>query len=284
MANKSYYDILGVAKNADESEIKTAYRRLAKKYHPDTTEDSEGEAKFKEVREAYDVLKDSEKRAMYDQFGADAPNRRQRGPRQYHYTTAGGDINLDELMRRFHEMNDGNPNPTYGTDGQMVIQKVPIPVEAMIKGGRVSFQYTEQKARSQQFLSLTQKVAHTVLKPNTKVGEELELDDVPDMKFILIPVGGERCAVQGIDLIVPFDVNVLSAAVGDKCRVNHPDGKTYEVTVPEGARNGTALRLPKKGLAHVNGAVGSLIAIVNYVIPELSEKQKAALKKLLKEA
>ena len=281
MANKSYYDILGVAKDADEAAIKTAYRRLAKKFHPDTTEDADGEDKFKEAQEAYEVLKDSQKRAYYDQFGTGNPNPRQ-GP-QYHYTTA-GDINLDDLMRRFHEMNDGNPNPTYGTDGTLVVQKVPIPVESMIHGGKVAFQYTVQNARNHRFLSLTQKVGHTVLKPNTKVGEEIELDDAPNMKFILLPAGSEKCAVQGIDLIVPFNANALEAAVGNRCKVDHPSGKSYEVSIPKGSQNGTALRLPKKGLTHVNGAVGSLIAIVNYVIPELSEEQQAALKKLLKGA
>lgn len=282
MANKSYYDILGVAKDADEAAIKTAYRRLAKKYHPDTTKDEDGEAKFKEAQEAYEVLKDSQKRAYYDQFGTGKPIPRQ-GPQQYHYTTA-GDINLDEMMRRFHEMNEGNPNPTYGTDGTMVVQKVPVPVEAMIHGGKIAFQYTVQNASNHRFLSLTQKVGHTVLKPNTKVGEILELDDIPNMKFILLPAGSEKCAVQGIDLIVPFNANALEVAVGNKCRVDHPNGKVYEVAIPKGSQNGTALRLPKKGLTHVNGAVGSLIAIVNYVIPELSKEQQESLKKLLKGA
>ena len=71
MANKSdYYDTLGVSKNADEAELKKAYRRYAMKYHPDRNQgDTKSEEKFKEVKEAYDVLSDSQKRAAYDQFG-----------------------------------------------------------------------------------------------------------------------------------------------------------------------------------------------------------------------
>ena len=70
MAKRDYYEVLGVGKTADESEIKKAYRRLAMKHHPDrNTEDKEAEGKFKEAREAYEVLKDSGKRATYDQFG-----------------------------------------------------------------------------------------------------------------------------------------------------------------------------------------------------------------------
>ena len=71
MAEKrDYYEVLGVAKNASEEDLKKAYRKQAKKYHPDLNPgDKEAEAKFKEVNEAYEVLGDKEKRARYDQFG-----------------------------------------------------------------------------------------------------------------------------------------------------------------------------------------------------------------------
>jgi len=68
-AKRDYYEVLGVAKNADEKTIKKAYRKLAKKYHPDTNAGNpDAEKKFKEVTEAYSVLSDPEKKKMYDQF------------------------------------------------------------------------------------------------------------------------------------------------------------------------------------------------------------------------
>src|SRR4030042_240416 len=70
MANKNYYDVLGVKRDASETEIKQAYRRLARKHHPDVNPgDKSAEARFKEINAAYEVLSDKEKRQKYDQFG-----------------------------------------------------------------------------------------------------------------------------------------------------------------------------------------------------------------------
>ena len=70
MAKRDYYEVLGVEKTADDGELKKAYRRLAMKYHPDRNpDDTEAEAKFKEAKEAYEVLADAQKRSAYDQFG-----------------------------------------------------------------------------------------------------------------------------------------------------------------------------------------------------------------------
>ena len=70
MAKRDYYEVLGVARNASDAELKKAYRKLAMKYHPDRNQDNaKAEAKFKEVKEAHDILSDAQKRAAYDQFG-----------------------------------------------------------------------------------------------------------------------------------------------------------------------------------------------------------------------
>ena len=98
MANKrDYYEVLGVSKNVTDDELKKAYRKLAKKYHPDANPDNrkEAEEKFKEVSEAYEVLSDPQKRKMYDQFGHDGPQGFGGGTGgqggYYSYTTSGFD-------------------------------------------------------------------------------------------------------------------------------------------------------------------------------------------------
>ncbi|HEX2101194.1 MAG TPA: DnaJ domain-containing protein, partial [Candidatus Synoicihabitans sp.] len=67
---KDYYKIMGVARDVSQDELKRVYRRLARKYHPDVSKEANAEARFKEVQEAYEVLKDPEKRAAYDQLGS----------------------------------------------------------------------------------------------------------------------------------------------------------------------------------------------------------------------
>lgn len=73
MSKRDYYEVLGLDKSASSEDIKRAYRKLAKKYHPDVSTEKDAEAKFKEVQEAYDVLSDSQKKSQYDQFGHEAP-------------------------------------------------------------------------------------------------------------------------------------------------------------------------------------------------------------------
>ena len=73
MAEKDYYDILGVKKDASDAEIKRAYRKLAAKYHPDVNHEPGAEQKFKDINEAYETLSDAQKRSQYDQFGSAGP-------------------------------------------------------------------------------------------------------------------------------------------------------------------------------------------------------------------
>ena len=112
MEKRDYYEVLGVSKNATQDEIKSAFRKLAKKYHPDVCKEPDAEAKFKEVNEAYETLSDSQKRQMYDQFGHNGPQGGFGGGNGYYsYSSSGfdgfgdfgdlGDIFSSFFWRRF---------------------------------------------------------------------------------------------------------------------------------------------------------------------------------------
>ncbi len=277
MATRDYYEILGIAKTATEDEIKKAYRRLARKYHPDRTTEEDGEEKFKEMKEAYDVLSDANKRATYDQFGtADFGGFR---PSQGGNSTSTSDINLEEMLARMRAQGIN----TEGFERRETIQKIAIPVETMINGGKAQFRYMNPQNNGLIY-SFNHSIGEMTIKPGTKVGTRIQTPNVPNTIFVLNPQGHKRLVVQGLDLVVPVDVNALSAAIGNKTKVAHPNGKSYDVNIPVGAPNGTGVRLAKLGLEHVNGAVGNLIAVVNYYVPKLDNEMQDALRKLLESA
>ena len=98
MEKRDYYEILGVSKNASDDEIKSAFRKLAKKYHPDINKDPDAPAKFKEAQEAYAVLSDKDKRSKYDQFGHAAFDNMQGGFGAGGFDFSDFDINLDDIL------------------------------------------------------------------------------------------------------------------------------------------------------------------------------------------
>lgn len=110
MSKRDYYEILGLDKSASAEDIKKAYRKLAKKYHPDVSTEKDAEKKFKEVQEAYDVLSDSQKKAQYDQFGHQAPGG---GFGQGGFSSSGfGDFDFSDIFSSFFGGGASRSRPT----------------------------------------------------------------------------------------------------------------------------------------------------------------------------
>ena len=133
MAKQDFYDILGVSKSADADELKRAYRKLAMQFHPDRNSgDKSAEQKFKDINEAYDVLKDDQKRAAYDRFGHAAFENGSRGPGDFAGGFSGGFADIFEEM--FGAMGGGRRDSGPNRSGSDLRYNLEIPLEEAFKG------------------------------------------------------------------------------------------------------------------------------------------------------
>src|SRR5690349_1677267 len=148
MKYKDYYETLGVKRDAGADEIKKAYRRLAQKYHPDVSKDPQGEAKFKEVAEAYETLKSPEKRAAYDELGRHGPGEDFQPPPDWGRRYAGEsqsfqDIDLEDLFAGLAGGRRGGPgSAAFRMPGQDYEVAADIALEEAFRGTEVELALT----------------------------------------------------------------------------------------------------------------------------------------------
>lgn len=137
MEKKDYYEVLGVSKNATDEEIKSAFRKLAKKYHPDINKDPDAPNKFKEAQEAYSVLSDKNKRAQYDQFGHAAFENNASGGfnGMGGFDFSGFDINLDDILENMFGTGRGNSRSrNHKTRGSDLLKSISLTFEEAVFG------------------------------------------------------------------------------------------------------------------------------------------------------
>ena len=283
MAKRDYYQVLGVARDADADALKKAYRRLAQKYHPDRNpDDTEAEEAFKEMKEAYEVLDDPAKRAAYDQFGHEGLG----GPTPgYGYNR---DADLEELLRRareqFAHMNfgGGRGNVNFAADGS-IVQKIGVPVDVMVRGGKYSFPYIVTGGGGMS-LNFTRSMASVDLPADCPHGFQVKHPTDTDLTLVFVPESTDRAMVQGLDILIPCDFDALRLSAGLPQEVVHLDGTKINVKAPpSGLKQGTALRVQGKGLRNVSGRRGNLLVGINLTIPAISDDLRGKLEALLKE-
>lgn len=281
---KDYYKVLGVDKNADEKDIKKAYRQLAKQYHPDANPDNpEAEAKFKEVKEAYEILSDTDKRAQYDRFGADFSRYQQfqgqPGTGGYYNNvdfdnvdfgdSPFGDI-FDSIFGGFGRANGGNRARTrtsrveYGRD---IEHGITISLREAYDGT------TRQIVKGERRINVNIPAGAT---DGTKVRLNGEGEGGGDLYLIVTVEKDPRFARDGDDLSVRVEVDMFTALLGGEVHVptmNRP----VKLKIPAGTQSGQKFRLSGKGMPQLRNKdnYGDLYAEMAITVPRnLNDTQR----------
>lgn len=264
-----YHDVLGVKPGATKSELKAAFKKLAKKYHPDTNQDNpEAEAKFKEVNEAYQELT-SEK-----------PNKAQ-GQAHPGFQNGGWSNPFEAIRRAREAMGMGGFQPVTAD----ITRQVEIPINLLKDGCRFRMEYPAH-AFSGNAAHYIRRVVEVEVPPNSKVGTVItiegqggELDGkVGDAFFMINAASTQDYGVNGIDIHQALDLNSLEAIVEHHKTITLYDGSKVKVKIPGGVQQGQQISLSKKGLEHVDTRVGNVLLHVNLTPATITKEQEAELR------
>jgi curved DNA-binding protein len=294
MKYSDYYATLGVERGASQDEIRKAYRRLAQKYHPDVSKEPEAEARFKEIAEAYQTLKDPEKRAAYDALGQRPQGEEFRPPPDWARQHGGADtqfsfedLDFADLFSRFGAR-AGRGGPFGGANAAMPGQDFEVPVQISIedafRGTTLELQLSMPEYDAQGQLK---RVPHNVkarIAPGAVDGQRLRLPGKGGKGFnggragdlyLDISLKPHRLyRASGHDLYVDLPLTPPEAALGASVEVPTPGG-AVKLKVRPGTSSGQKLRLAGRGLPRPRGGAGDLFAVVQIAVPaELSARER----------
>ncbi len=285
--SKSLYETLGVSENASADEIKKAYRKLARKYHPDINKDESAVDKFKEINAAYEVLSDSEKKAQYDQFGD-----QMFGGQNFHDFARGQGqgVDLDEILRQMFGGGGGQQGGFGGFGGGQqggfggfggpdldMQARIVVPFMVSITGGKHNV-----SANGQSF--------DIKIPAGIKSGETMRVrgkgkqyqGQAGDLLIKVDVSASNEYDRKGDNLYKTFDVPLKEALFGGKIAINTPE-KEVSLKVPTNTKNGQKFRLKGKGVADRKTAMkGDLYLVANVVLPDVATLDED-LKKVLEE-
>jgi len=280
---KSLYETLEVSENASESEIKKAYRKLARQYHPDVNKDKGAEEKFKEINSAYEILSDKEKKQQYDMHGDSMF-----GGQNFHdfsRSHGGGQGDLDEILRQMFSGGGGfggssggfggfgGANPFGGGFSQQQQQpnldietSVTIPFSVSILGGSHS-------------VSVNGERFDIKIPAGVKSGEKMRVKGKGHAQggragdlFLRITVASNPDYIrEGDDLVKTFDVPLYAALFGEKIAIKTLE-KEIKLKVPSNTKNGQRFRVKEMGAMNRKTKVrGNLYLEANIVLPKVDE-------------
>ncbi|MEM9915148.1 MAG: DnaJ C-terminal domain-containing protein [Planctomycetota bacterium] len=291
---EDYYQVLGVARDATADEIKRAYRKLAQKLHPDRNKEPDAAERFSKVSEAYEVLKDPEKRQKYDQFGANYKAGQDFRPPPGFEGFGGGDARgfhfegtdfsdfFQQMFGGTRGSGGGNPfggaggNPFGGqaTPPREQEAEITIPLHEAYHGG------TRQLTLSGGGFSGggPDKKIDVKIPPKVKPGSKIRLKG--ERLILKINVAPDpRFKIEGANLVSDLKISPALAALGGKADVATLDG-TVTMTIPPGIASGNKLRVRGKGLGQGASSGDQLVRVLIAVPKSLTDEQRELYEKL----
>jgi curved DNA-binding protein len=293
MKYKDYYKTLGVARGASDEEIKKAYRKLARKYHPDVSKEANAKERFQEVGEAYETLKDKEKRAAYDNLGRFDPGQDFR-PSQDWYQRFGerfganetedlGGIDLSDLFESLGLRGRQRPGGRRGSipiPGEDYSVTVHLTLEEANRGAEREFQIGSSQIRARIPKGATD---GQQLRLRGKGGPGANAGPPGDLFLQIALVPHPLFRVSGHDLDLEVPVAPWEAALGAQVEIPTLESRVT-MKVPAGSQTGQKLRLAGKGLSKPGGGAGDLYALLSIVVPPSPTEAEKKLYESLREA
>ncbi|HEY2676740.1 MAG TPA: DnaJ C-terminal domain-containing protein [Steroidobacteraceae bacterium] len=294
MEFKDYYKVMGVARDATEAQIKQAYRKLARKYHPDVSKEKDAEAHFKEVGEAYEVLKSPEKRAAYDQLGrGHRPGEDFRPPPNwdagFEFSDAGpGDSShsdfFDALFGARARAGAGGRGTFRAGHGEDHHAKVMLDLEASLHGGTRTFTLQMPEFDEQGRLALQQRTLNVQVPKGILAGQQIRLvgqgarageGGTPGDLYIEVEFQPHSLyRIDGRDLSLELPVAPWEAALGATVKTPTPGGMV-ELKIPPASHGGSKLRLKARGIPAA--PPGDFYVVLQIALPPADDdKAKAA--------
>ncbi|MFK5915151.1 MAG: DnaJ C-terminal domain-containing protein [Woeseiaceae bacterium] len=286
MDYKDYYKIIGLEKDATQDEIKRAYRKLARKYHPDVSKEADAEVRFKELGEAYEALKDPEKRVAYDQLGANWKSGQDFNPPPdwdagFEFSGGGytgGDASeysdfFESLFGRgFGTAQQGQQPGRHSTRGEDHHAKVMIDLEDAYQGASRSITLQTPEIDNSGHVINKQRTLKVKIPKGVKQGQRIRLSGQGSAGMGAAPAGDlyleivfnphSIYKVDGHDVYLDLPITPWEAALGAKIKVPTPNG-SVDLKIAEGTTSGKKLRLKGRGIP--GKTLGDL-----YVIPQIT--------------
>lgn len=303
MEYKDYYKIMGLSRSATQDEVKRAYRKLARKYHPDVSKERDAEAKFKALGEAYEVLKDPQKKAAYDKLGANwKAGEEFRPPPNWHesFDFEGGDFAGGGAFSDFFEQLFGRAGFQQSTgratrgaqvQGQDSHAKIYIDLDDSIQGAMRNISLSTPEMDGQGYMQVKRRNLNVKIPKGIKPGQHIRLAGQGDPGsgggkagdlLLEIAFNNHRLyRVADSDIYLDLPVTPWEAALGATIKAPTPDGMV-DLKIPPNSHQGSKLRLKGRGLP--GKTPGDFFVVLQIALPPAhSERAKAIYQKMQQE-